>query len=239
MELNAEVLNITLELICKLNHSKVEITGNKVLHLYLLTKPNIIIMKHLLSFIIFCLLSLGAQSQTESGIVIDGGIGHIKTKLNPSVLEKATPHDIDYKYNITLGYRFRIHAPKKPSLFYDLDAGLGFKAWHSAYGQSSYEPAVYEANSRIFSIFANGTLNYSIYKGFSIGAGLQPTYYIRQDGENNKNNFDIPIIAKMAYRFKVLEIGISYKHGLANALKTNYLKSGKFREYSLYMWIPF
>lgn len=196
-------------------------------------------MKHLILFITFCLLSLGAQSQTESGIIIGGGIGHIKTKLAPSVLEKANPHDIDYKFNMELGYRFRIPTTKIPSLFYDLDAGLGFKSWHSAYGQSSSEPAIYEASSRSFSVFASGTLNYSIYKGLSIGAGLQPTYYIRQDGENNKNNFDIPAIAKIAYRFKVLEIGISYKHGLTNAIKTDYLKSGKLREYSLSVWIPF
>lgn len=196
-------------------------------------------MKQLMLLITFCLLSLGAQSQTESGIVVSGGIGSIQTKLNSSVQEKATPYDIEYKYNVSLGYRFRLHSAKTPSLFYDLDAGLGMKSWHSTYGKTSGVPPTYEATSNMFSVFGSGTVNYSIYKGLSIGAGLQPTYYFYQNGENNKNKFDIPVVAKIAYRFKVLEIGISYKHGLMNTLKTDYLKSGKLREYNLSLWIPF
>lgn len=195
-------------------------------------------MKHVMLLITFCLLSLGAQSQTESGIVVSGGLGSIKTKLKPSVQEEASPYDVDYRYNLSLGYRFRLHAVKTSPFFYDLEAGLGMKYWDSSYGQVPGEPATLEAGAKMFSTFVSGTANYTIYKGLSIGAGIQPIYYFSQNGGNNKK-FDIPIVAKVAYRFKAFEIGLNYKHGLMNTLETKYLKSGKFREYNLSLWIPF
>ena len=195
-------------------------------------------MKHLMLFITLCVLSLSAQCQTESGIVVSGGLGSIKTKLNPSVQEKASPYDVDYRYNLSLGYRFRLHAAKTSPFFYDLEAGLGMKYWDSSYGQVPGEPATCEASAKMFSTFVSGTANYTIYKGLNIGAGIQPIYYFSQNGGNNKK-FDIPIVAKLAYRFKAFEIGLSYKHGLMNTLETKYLKSGKFREYNLSLWIPF
>ena len=61
-------------------------------------------------FIVLCLLSLGAQGQTESGIIVEGGTGNIKTKLTPSAAAAAGSYDVDYKYNLSLGYKFRLHA---------------------------------------------------------------------------------------------------------------------------------
>ena len=195
-------------------------------------------MKHLILLITFCLLSLGAQSQTESGIVVSGGLGSLKTKLKPSLQEEASPYDVDYRYNISLGYRFRLHADKTTPFFYDLEAGLGMKSWDSSFGQVPGEPATLEASAKMYSTFISGTINYTICKGLSIGAGIQPIYYFSQNGGNNKK-FDIPIVAKIAYRFKAFEIGLNYKYGLMNTVETKYLKSGKFREYNLSLWIPF
>lgn len=196
-------------------------------------------MKYLMLLITFCLFSLGAQSQTESGIVVSGGIGSIKTKLNPSAQGKFSPYDVNYRYNLSLGYRFRLHACEGSPFFYDLEAGLGMTQWNSSYGQVKGQPDLVEMGSKRLSSFISGTANYSIYKGLSVGAGIQPTYSFYQNGENNKNRFDIPVVAKIAYRFKAFEVGLSYKYGLMNSLNTDYLKSGKFREYALSVWIPF
>lgn len=193
-------------------------------------------MKHVMLFIALCLLSLGAQSQTESGIIAEGGIGTIKTKLNPSAANGS--HDTDYRYNLSLGYKFRLHADQASPFFFDLEAGLGMKYYDYMFGKMPDEPALVQGSAKRFSAFATGTANYTLYKGLSIGAGIQPTWYFRQNGGNSRK-IDIPAIGRIAYRFKVLEVGLNYKHGLMNSLKTDHLKSGKFREYNLFVWIPF
>ena len=195
-------------------------------------------MKHVILSIALCLLSLSAYCQTESGIVVEGGIGNIKTQLASSAQGMSGSYDIDYRYNLSLGYRFRFHASKASPLFYALEAGLGMKYYDSTFGKTPGEPAMVEAGAKRFSAFATGTVNYTLYKGLSIGAGVQPTWYFSQNGGNSKK-FDIPVMGKIAYRFKTFEIGLNYKHGLMNNLKTQYLKSGKFREYNLSVWIPF
>ena len=66
-------------------------------------------MKHVMLFITLCLLSLSAQGQTESGVIAEGGIGNIKTKLNPSAAGAGGSYDVGYRYNLSLGYKLRLH----------------------------------------------------------------------------------------------------------------------------------
>lgn len=195
-------------------------------------------MKHLILIFALCLLSVSAHSQTESGIVASGGIGNIKSKLNPSTQATAGSYDVDYKYNLSLGYRFRLHASEASSFFYDVEAGLGMKYYDYSFGKVPGKPATVDGSAKRFSVYAAGTANYTLYKGLSIGAGVEPTYYFSQNGGNSRK-FDIPVIARVAYRFKAFEIGLNYKHGFMNTLKTEHLKSGKFREYNLSIWVPF
>lgn len=193
-------------------------------------------MKHVMLFIALCLLSLSAQGQTESGIIAEGGIGNIKTKLNPSAT--AGSYDTDYRYNLSLGYKFRLHADQASPFFFDLEAGLGMKYYDYTFGKMPGEPALVQGSAKRFSAFTTGTANYTLYKGLNIGAGIQPTWYFSQNGGNSRK-FDISAIGRIAYRFKAFEVGLNYKHGLMNSLKTNHLKSGKFREYNLSVWVPF
>lgn len=195
-------------------------------------------MKRVILSIALCLLSFVAYCQTESGIVVEGGIGNIQTKLISSAQETAGACDIDYRYNLSLGYRFRLHTGEKAPLFYDVEAGIAMKYYDSTFGEMSGKPAIVEASAKRFSFFATGTANYTLYKGLSIGAGVQPTWYFSQNGGNSKR-FDIPVMGKVAYRFKAFEVGLTYKHGLMNSLKTEYLKSGRLREYTLSVWMPF
>lgn len=195
-------------------------------------------MKQLFLFFTLCVLSVSAFGQTESGIVASGGIGNIKTKLNTSAQAAGGSYDVDYRYNLSLGYRFRLPAGETSAFFYDLEAGLGMKYYNYSFGKMAGQPAAVEGSAKRFSVYAAGTANYTLYKGLSIGAGVEPTYYFSQNGGNSRK-FDLPVIARVAYRFKAFEIGLTYKHGLMNTLKTEHLKSGKFREYNLSIWIPF
>jgi hypothetical protein len=69
--------------------------------------------------------------------------------------------------------------------------------------------------------------------------GLEPTYLIWQEGEDSQNNFDLPIVAKLAYDFGPFELGINYKYGLMDLIKTDDVQSGKFREWQFSLFIPF
>lgn len=195
-------------------------------------------IKFLLSITVFIALSIQiyAQRQTKSGIVISMGSGSLKTNVNSSFQGNS---EADYKSNFSIGYRFRIQPLTIYPLFLDLDANLGMKSWHSSYGISLIEPPKYEASSQYYFVSASGTLNYPVYKGLSIGAGFEPTYYFRQSGENSSVNFGIPVVGKIAYNFKFLELGLSYKYGLINTIKTDYMDSGKFQDWQLSVWIPF
>ena len=137
-------------------------------------------MKHVMLFITLCLLSLSAQGQTESGVIAEGGIGNIKTKLNPSAAGAGGSYDVGYRYNLSLGYKLRLHAAKASPFFYDLEAGLGVKFYDYTFGKAPGEPATVDASAKRFSAFATGTANYTLCKGLSIGAGIQPTWYIRK-----------------------------------------------------------
>ncbi|WP_160150104.1 outer membrane beta-barrel protein [Parabacteroides sp. Marseille-P3160] len=195
--------------------------------------------KLLVLLTVFCALSLHVQGQIESGLVVGVGLGSLNTDINPSTQEKIKFSEVDYKSNFSIGYRFRIRPAEVLPLFVDLDANLGIKSWHSSYSNSLSEPPLYEASSQYYFLSAGGTANYPIYKAWSIGAGIEPTYYFKQDGESSNNEFDVPLVGKLAYHFKLFELGISYKYGLMNTIKTDYIKSGKFRDWQLSIWIPF
>jgi len=71
----------------------------------------------------------------------------------------------------------------------------------------------------------------------SVFLGVEPAYSFKADGISN--SFDIPVVAKIAYNLKVVEVGISGKYGLVNVFEMDYLKSGKIREIQLSHFIPF
>jgi hypothetical protein len=196
-------------------------------------------IKFLILLAAFCAAPLLSQAQTESGLIVGGGIGSLKVDINPSFLGTGIVNEIDYKANFSVGYRFRLRPLAASPLFLDLDAALGMKLWHSDYGKSHLEPSSYEGTSEYFSVAAGGMVGYPLYKGLRVAAGIEPTYYFRQDGENSKNSFDIPLAGKIAYNFNRFEIGVSYKHGLMNVVKTGHIDSGKFRDWQLSVWIPF
>ncbi|MDR1403897.1 MAG: hypothetical protein LBJ60_09415 [Tannerellaceae bacterium] len=187
----------------------------------------------------FCALSLSSHSQIKSGLVVGAGLGNIRANINTATLKNTNFREINGRSNVSVGYRFRFLSLTDSPLFFDLDANAGLKFWHSAYRRSYREPAIYEASSKYYFVSLNGMAAYPLYKGLHIGAGVEPTYYFRQEGESSKNAFDIPLVGRIAYDFKLFEVGLSYKHGLMNVIKTDRISSGKFRDWRLSVWIPF
>ena len=167
---------------------------------------------------------------SKHGIVLNGGTGKINSTIDKT---DAIREYITYKFGASLGYRLRFKTPVPKSFHYDLDANLGVKSleelserWGGGYLINGY-----------FSV--GGTANYSLIKNVSAGLGFEPAYCFGNGSNFSKSNFDIPVVAKIAYNLKFVEIGISGKYGLVNVFEASHLKSGKFREIQLSAFIPF
>lgn len=206
-------------------------------------------MKHNILFLMTfcCALSIQAQSQIKSGLILQGGTGKIQSVIEPTVLEKISFYDISYNRNFSIGYRFHIKQSGTP-IFFNVDANLGMKSWQARFeylnpnddASNPYDDILSnETSSKYYLASLAGTVHYSIYKGLSTGVGLEPTYLIWQEGEDSQNNFDLPIVAKLAYDFGPFELGINYKYGLMDLIKTDDVQSGKFREWQFSLFIPF
>lgn len=200
-------------------------------------------------FIIIMFLSLvyplSAQIKLETGLIIGGGKGSISHKLHPEIIG-FTKKNMDYKADFALGYRFRLK-PVNSSFFYDLDVNAGIKLWGNdeykrdanAPGEWLHDPYSDSDCTHIYASFA-GTANYRIYKGLSAGVGIEPRYYFYQSGiKMDSPAIDVPVLAKLSYNFRFIELGLTYKFGVFNTLKNSYMDSLKFNDWQLSIFIPF
>ena len=221
-------------------------------------------MKKILLILALIVSGMSANAQlSQHGLVLNGGTGFIDSKN-----DKSSPYvrEYEYKFGVSAGYLLRFKTPAPKSFHYDIGVNLGVKSWKSTtyfknggdyggggYGSGydyGYDPNYgygydgYGYDYGYSDIYGNrtkwrfftsidGTVNYSIIKNLSVGLGVEPTYYFRY------NKFDIPIVAKIAYNFKAIELGITGKYGLMNVLDAAYLKSLKLREIQMYVFIPF
>ena len=196
---------------------------------------------YLLLLALFCMATFTVKAQHESGFLVGSGIGSMNKDFYQNKF--VSSYSASYRFNLSLGYRYR--AFTATPLFFDMDANLGVRQWHSEYVPNSYYSDAYysmiikDYTSNFYFLSVGGTANYSLYKGLSIGLGVEPTYYFKCTGEDSDNHFDVPLVGKVAYRFRPIEIGLSYKYGLMNVVKNENMKSGKFRDLQLSLWIPF
>ncbi|GEM_PF-295691 len=225
-------------------------------------------MRHLILFslIFFGTLTAQAQVKLESGLLLHGGTGSMKATLNPPPADRVYSHsDFKNKASFSVGYRFRL-LPVNSRFFYDLDLNIGGRLWNYDYSaplnENSHEGYYWGIthNSSTKGLFASlgATVGYKLYKGLSIGAGIEPTYNFYQShgitgdsndgtgnswyyigGNDKKRPFDVPLVGRVAYNFKFMEVGLSYKHGLFNTVKNDQIKSGKFSDWQLSLFIPF
>jgi len=206
--------------------------------------------KLLITFITCCLVVVSLTAQTKSGILLGGSLwGGVNTKFSAEMQDELTRYEISYKSNMMLGYRFRVPHYNFPA-FMDIDAMIGLNNWSSAYKEKSSTPEPgdgpqydlpynYSAQNNYFYGAVGVTANYTLFNNFSAGLGIAPTYWFSTSGEESFGKFDIPLVAKIGYNLKYFELGLSYKHGLMNSIKTDYIQSGNFRDVQLSIWIPF
>ena len=220
--------------------------------------------------VVLCALFIGVMTVSaqlsQHGLVLNGGLGRVDFKNAVYTLEMNWS-EIDYNANAALGYRFRFKQPAPRAFHFDVDVSGGVKFlrtnvrgdWQD-YEEGSiegYKPAYgggsgYFAHSSVASsqnwfTSIGLTANYSIFKNFSIGLGVEPTYYFKGDKwlvehwgvPDVKTHFDVPVVGKIAYNLKFMEIGITGKYGLANVLESTYLKNGKIGDLQLSVFIPF
>ncbi|HCC52755.1 MAG TPA: hypothetical protein DEQ30_12455, partial [Porphyromonadaceae bacterium] len=161
---------------------------------------------------------------------------------NAKIDKSGTDWDeIDYKSGLSIGYRFRIKKPAPQSFHYDMDLNIGAKFWKSSRYRNATDgnPYIYMSSNGILLTSVGITANYSLFNKCSVGLGMEPAYYFRPNMNEIKNKFDIPLVAKVAYDLKVVEVGIVGKYGTVNLFETEYMKSGKIREIQLSLFIPF
>ncbi|MDR2811430.1 MAG: hypothetical protein LBB84_12915 [Tannerellaceae bacterium] len=188
---------------------------------------------------------INAQSSVRSGLLVGGGIGDISPDWR--VLHETNPRysSLTYQYNASIGYRFRYHPSLSSRLFFDLDANVGLKQWNvkdvqfSAPSENPYNYPIVQTPFRYLTISVGGTVNHPVAGGLSIGAGIEPTYYRRLEGEGDKNTFDLPLVGKIAYDFGPVELGLQYKYGFAPVARSHYINNSKVRDLQISVFVPF
>ena len=199
------------------------------------------VKKVLLTCVMFIgVMSLSAQL-SQHGLVLNGGIGGLDSYEYDRNGKESTLR-YEYKYGASVGYRLRFKMPTPKSFHYDVDLNIGTKALKATYNYSSVYNVEGESGINYFKNHTDcsqsyytslgGMANYSFIKNLSVGLGVEPTCYF-----NSKVKFDIPAVAKIAYDFKVIEIGLYGKYGWTNE-KVN-AEYGKIRDLQLTIFIPF
>ena len=204
--------------------------------------------KTIVIFVLFVIvMTLNAQI-SQHGLVLNGGLGSVNAE---KIKSGERRDEYSYKFGIAAGYRIRLKKPELKSFHYDIDVTAGAKYLKAiSYGISGYDGFSSSRTGSTPDYFASigGTVNYSFIKKLGVGVGIEPTYFLKKDlpgtyleGESKerKTNFDIPIIAKIYYDLKWVEIGISGKYGISSVLEKTHLKSGKYREIQMSVFIPF
>jgi len=222
-------------------------------------------------FALFISVMAVSAQLSQHGLVLNGGIGLVDTKLKPEL----SWDDYKYKAGISVGYRLRFNKPTPKIFHYDLDVNSGIK-FLNAFRYRPYTVSNNEVSDVIYLgsqgkredlfISVGGTVNYSIIKNLSIGLGIEPVYFYKHrrhffktdlssvsygygdfefegsglaEEMDSNNKIDIPVVAKVAYEFKKFEVGITGKNGLVNVFQSPYLKSGRYCELQLSLFIPF
>ncbi len=197
--------------------------------------------KLFISFIVLFFLFSPLQAQMQTGLLLGGGGGSLDISSNINRSNKKTVLlTADYKVNASIGYRFRLRPFGSFRGFVDADASVGVKVWKAMHGPLSHDSYSFYTfdNYDIYFVSVGGTFGYLVYKGLSVGAGIEPTCFLYGDAKR-KNTIDVPLVGKVAYNFRFVELGVSYKYGLTNVFETKDGRFGKFRDWQVFVWIPF
>ncbi|MDR2956338.1 MAG: hypothetical protein LBV43_14795 [Prevotella sp.] len=202
-------------------------------------------MRNLLLLLLLLSFSICANTQTiRHGVIV----GVSDSWLNRSGYPGGGGFGYGEQYGIVdgkwkarisfnAGYQLQFDIKEK----YVLDAALLFQSRgvHVFYMPSNISTV--DETKRLNSIALNGVFNYRIWKGVKAGLGIEPTYYWKTGYWTNqkKTVFDVPLVAKVGYDFKVMEISLSYKHGINPIVEgVGYTYKAKSRDIQLSVFMP-
>jgi len=207
--------------------------------------------------LLFLFSSLYGYGQFKSGFILSGGKGSISNVvfIDPYAdLEKTVNIEqqyCKYKFDATLGYKFRI-APQNKPVFYDIDLYVGLRRFNTGFTANgeifpsngdSYELVNEEWHKQhdYLSFSLNPSWNYRLVKGLYAGVGIEPTMYRYRSSMYmyKRWKFDLPLTAKIGYYLKFIDFSVSYKHGFFDTMNHNVLEPAKFRNWQLSVFIPF
>jgi len=212
--------------------------------------------KVLLTCAMFVIVMSMSAQLSQHGLVLNGGIGRVKHQYRTDYVSGQSGYqyedgdntwkEYNYKSGFSAGYRLRFKMPVLKSFHYDLDMNVGANVLKSTNfifthtpnedGYAIYNKVGYSSSAPYYFTSIGGTVNYAIIRNISMGLGIEPTLYLNKA---MKNYVDIPVVAKVAYDFSVIEIGIIGKYGLANVIQSSDGGPTKLREIQLSLFIPF
>jgi hypothetical protein len=220
-------------------------------------------MKSELRKLIFaCMLIVGAVTisaqLSQHGILLNGGIGSVRNGYGSYYFHNRYYNygvgeyddmfimtNFEYHSGFSAGYRLRFKMPAPKSFHYDLDLNVGAKVLNYKYdygrivdkGDHFTHEITSSSTSNEPHYFSSvgGTVNYSTSKNFSLGLGIEPSFYLNKA---SKSRYDVPVVAKVAYNFRAFEVAITGKHGLTRVFESGYLNSGRVREVQMSVFIP-
>ena len=193
--------------------------------------------------LIFLIPCISAQT-FKHGLLLGGGTGsisHIRYVMYDADEDfQLVRGSGAYKYNAVIGYKLR-YAPLADRLFYDTDLQAGLrKAGSSNYYKAPEGMGLYLDRSYVFCNVALGlTANYKISKGLYAGVGVEPTYGFYELGEHTDQRFDMPVLVKLGYDLKYVDLAVVYKKGLFNVIKSKEIEKGKLNDLQIQLFIPF
>lgn len=196
-------------------------------------------MRNITLILVMLFLATSVFSQIRSGVIagisdswLDKGL--ILTGYGDQYGLKDNKWE--HKPSITIGYGFQFDVKKS----FVIDAAL---LYHSRGVHVAYNTTFTDATSEskhLNALSLNGVINYKIWKGLSVGVGMEPTWYLDTKIADNTigDALDFPVIVKAGYNFKIAEVSLSYKYGFETLYKGVIVKEAAPRDLRLSVFIP-
>ena len=173
-------------------------------------------MKTITNLIFIALLFVTASlSAQEHGPVLGGSLGTLHEKVSV-----VSSNFEGYKLHYHIGYAYRQYWGNRK---FAMDGIALFGSQGTDYQAFNSDSPKYSVNGKYLSI---GTVfSYECFSNFRLGVGADVAWYVNRLGastyNSKKNAIDIPIVARVSYTLKWLELQLSYKQGTCNLMNTS------------------
>jgi len=196
-------------------------------------------MKNIVLVLFMLLFTTSGYSQIRSGVI--AGISDSWLDKGLVLLGYGSQYGLKdgewkHKPSFTVGYGFQFDVKKS----FVIDAALLYhsRGVHVAYNSTFTDFTDESKQLNVLSL--NGVVNYKIWKGLSVGIGMEPTWYLNTKIADNivSNALDFPLVVKTGYNFKIMEVSLSYKYGFESIYKGVITKEAVPRDLRLSVFVP-